>query len=324
MTLFVIALVLGVVLGLGAAYLWHIPRGESTATRPDPNGRFLDVVHDGLIVLSDGQVMMANAHANQFLGLETSASFERLRLAIRRIPELTEYIEAWRRGNEPGETVIEVGYPQPRYLRVQGAHLRDPEIASEDALLLTLTDVSELQRLEQIRRRFTADISHQIRTPVTAIRLLAEQMAMGTGDPGELTNRVLRETDRLQRLADEILTLSRLESGEEIPDIQEFAVGDLLEEAIDAAASYADGSGVVIEADYPEDEWWCGDYRKLLRALGIYVDNAVKFSPPGGKVRIEARTKDGSGVVTVSDSGPGIPVDELPQVFHRFYRGTRG
>ncbi len=324
MTLFFLGLMLGLALASVLLSFWRRPRNESRGSTEGRDNRLLDVVHDGLIVLTDGEIVMANAHANEFLGLESSASPERLRMAIRRIPELTEYIDAWRRGEEPAETVVEVGYPQPRYLRVQGARLEDTEITSRDALLFTLTDVSELQRLEKIRRRFTADISHQIRTPVTAIRLLAEQMSMGAGDPGELTDRVLRETDRLQRLAEEILTLSRLESGEEVPDIQRFLVGDLLEEAVDAATSHAQGREVRIEVDYDAEECWRGDYRKLLRALGIYVDNAVKFSPPGREVRIAARTEEGRGVVTVTDSGPGIPVDELPQVFHRFYRGSRG
>ncbi|MFO8059462.1 MAG: HAMP domain-containing sensor histidine kinase [Bacillota bacterium] len=322
-----VILIGGILAGMvvGALVEWVFLREKYGPVLPeDQMSLILHSVHDGLIVLRGRHVVLANRRASVLLGLEFSASWDQLGLAMRRTPELMAYVEAWRRGEEPQETVMPVDYTHPRYLRVHGALLEEADLPWKGSLLLTLTDVSELHRLEQIRRRFTADISHQIRTPVTAIRLLAEQLPSNSEDFGELATRILGETDRLQRLADEILALSRLEAGEEPMELEDFAVGDLLDEALSAVRSQAERRGVRLVKYIDEDEVWRADYRKLLRTLGIYLDNAIKFSPDGDEVRLGVRTDVDRRVITVADSGPGIPRDELPHVFHRFYRGTRG
>ena len=310
---------------VGALAEWVFLRDKYGPVLPtDHMSLILHSAHDGLIVLRGRRVVMANRRANELLGLESSAFWEQLRLTIRRTPELLAYVDAWRRGEEPRETVMTIGDAPPRNLRIQGVLLREADPPWKDSLLLTLTDVSELHRLEHIRRRFTADISHQIRTPVTAIRLLAEQLPSNSEEFGEFPSRILQETDRLQRLAEEILALSRLESGEEPMQIEEFPVRDLLDEALSAVRSQAEERGVRLVKDLPRDEVWRGDYRKLLRTLGIYLDNAIKFSPDGGEVRVGVRTEGDRKAITVVDFGPGIPEDELAHVFHRFYQGARG
>ncbi len=313
----------GLLAGLGLGWLF-LRRGRNAAAEDGHLDRMADAVHDGLMVLRGREVVMANRRAGEFLGLGPTPSPERMRLALQRTPDLVAYIEDFRAGESPGERLVSVGYPRVRYLRVQGAPLDPEDPPDRGALLLTLTDVTELQRLERVRRRFTADLSHQIRTPVTAIRLLAEQLATGSGESREFAERILRETDRLKRLAEEILTLSRLEAGEEPLEIQEFAVGDLLEEALDGVYSQAERRGVTLVSDSPPRETWRADYRNLLRVLEIYLDNAIKFSPPGGEVRVAAGTEEDRCWITVTDAGPGISQEEKVQIFHRFYRGSRG
>ncbi len=317
----------GILAGMvvGALAEWAFLRERYGSALPEDHmSLILHSAHDGLIVLRGRRVVLANRRACELLGLEPSSSWDQLGLAIRRTPDLMDHIDAWRRGEEPTETVMTADYARPRYLRVHGALLEEADHPWKDSLLLTLTDVSELHRLEQIRRRFTADISHQIRSPVTAIKLLAEQLPSRSEDDGELATRILRETDRLQRLADEILALSRLEAGEEPMQLEDFAVRDLLDEALSTVRSQAERRGVRLVKDLSGDEIWRGDYRKLLRTLGTYLDNAIKFAPEGSDVRLQARTEEDQRVITVVDSGPGIPADELPHVFHRFYRGSRG
>ena len=319
----------GILAGLvvGALVEWAFLREKYGPVLPEDHmSLILHSAHDGLIVLRGRRVVLANRRASELLGLKSSTSWYQLGLAMRRTPELMAYVEAWKRGEEPGETVITLDYTQPRYLRVHGALLDVADPPWKESLLLTLTDVSELHRLEKIRRQFTADISHQIRTPVTAIRLLAEQLPSNSEDFGELATRILQETDRLQRLADEILALSRLEAGEEPLELENFAVRNLLDEALSAVRSQAENREVRLVTDLNEDDndIWRGDYPKLLRTLCIYLDNAIKFSPEGGEVQLRVRTDGDRGVIAVVDFGPGIPRDELPNVFHRFYRGTRG
>lgn len=278
--------------------------------------RILDHLPDGVILFSRrGDVLMANTAAAEFVGLQGGWSRRRFRLALARIPDLSTYVEGALSGSggEDGPT-IEVGYPEVRYLRVQAAPLDTEEV------LLTLTDVTTLQRLEAVRRRFTADLSHQLRTPVTSIRLLVETLEQRVDDT--VTGRIVRETGRLEQLVDEILTLSRLEAGEEQFSPESFHIAQLVTEAVEVVSPQISRKDIDLRLELDDEPWW-GDYPKLLRTLEVYLDNAIKFSPPSGSITISSRTIGDYHTLLVIDEGPGIAQHEQPYVFHRFYRGRR-
>ncbi len=324
----ILVFLLGLLVGLGIAICGFLLRRASSPVPAMEMERdwtpLMEAVHDGLILFRDGRIHAANRRANIVLGLDAEAPPERLRYALQRVPELRDFVERLPGTPDVTGTTITLGYPDPRHLRVYAARVAKEGETSGGWFLLTLTDVTELQRLERIRRRFTADISHQIRTPVTAIRLLAEQLPDAEGAFGELSTRILRETDRLQRLAHEILQLARLEAGEEISDVQTFRVGDLVAEAIDTVHSQAGQRGISFRTCGSVEAVWQGDYRKLLRTLEIYLDNAIKFSPAGATVTIGVEDSANKRTLTVRDQGPGIPFDDQPRVFNRFYRGAPG
>ena len=285
----------------------------------------LDNIHDGVVVLDqEGNVMAANQRVAEFLGLEEAQPENRVRLALLRNPDLSAYLKAVQSGRPPESVVVESGYPEVRYLRVQASLLPPVQGGRSHLLLLTLTDVTRLHQLELVRRRFTADLSHELRTPVTSIKLLADAMVSSDRVDPDHVRRILWEADRLERLVDEILDLSRLEAGEERFEPGPFTVQDLLDEAVDRVSPRAAGEDVSIETRLESEglDWW-GDYEKLLRVVEIFLDNALKYSPPGGRILIEARRTPESQKITVSDQGPGIPHDEKPHVFRRFYKGRR-
>ncbi len=282
----------------------------------------LDLIDDGVIALSQsGKVLLANRMMARFLGLDPDAGGEKIRLALLRIPDLDRYLEQVVTGDFPDSVTVEAGYPRVRHLRVHASVVTSAR-GNQSVIIMTVTDVSRIEQLEQVRRRFTADLSHELRTPVTSIRLMAEALAWKGSGVEDHATRILREAGRLERLVDEVLTLSRLEAGETRFDPEWFQVSDLVDESLDWISSPASQKDVVLERHVEDVKWW-GDFRRLARLLEVYLDNAVKFSPPGGRIVIRAFTDDGHLVLTVADTGPGVPVEDQPHVFHRFYKGQR-
>ncbi|MEJ7582659.1 MAG: ATP-binding protein, partial [Acidimicrobiales bacterium] len=186
-------------------------------------------------------------------------------------------------------------------------------------------DVSERRRLEAVRRDFVANISHELKTPVGAIGLLAETLL--AEDELEVTHRlaerVVTEAFRVGRTIDDLLALSRIEAGE-APVRESVQVAMAMAEAADRIRPGAEQQHIVIRIDEPSRRLSViGDRRQLVSALYNLLDNAVKYSEAGSEVHLRART-DGRWVeLAVEDHGLGIPPRDLERVFERFYRVDR-
>jgi heavy metal sensor kinase len=187
-----------------------------------------------------------------------------------------------------------------------------------------------LMRLEssfQQMRRFTADASHELRTPLTAMRSVGEIGLRGRRDPyayREVIGSMLEEVDRLSLLVDRLLTLSRADSGESILSRERVDLCELAEEVTMQLAVLAEEKqqSLTVEAGSPSH--CIGDRMVLRQALLNLVDNAIKYSPDGGRIVVKVSTSgEGMAVLDVSDTGPGIPSDLRPRVFDRFYRADR-
>ncbi len=188
--------------------------------------------------------------------------------------------------------------------------------------LAMIDDVSERRRLDAVRRDFVANISHELRTPVGALGLLAETM-LEEEDPGiraRLAQRMLAESDRVARTIEDLLTLSQIES-EEIPEREPVQAGLVVAEAVERIRPAADQRGIEVSAPEPSHRLaMFGDRRQLVSALYNLLDNAVKYSDPGSRVSVEARTDGLSVDISVTDHGIGIPDADLQRIFERFYR----
>jgi two-component system sensor histidine kinase SenX3 len=186
-------------------------------------------------------------------------------------------------------------------------------------------DVTEARRVESIRRDFVANVSHELKTPIGALTLLAETMAAG-GDEAllqQLAQRLAREADRLGRIVDDLLDLSLIEA-QESPERVPVPVAALVEEAIERVRPAA--SAVVIPlrvAAIPPDLAVECDRTQVVSALTNLLDNAVKYSEAGSPVVLDVYRGDGFVTITVSDEGIGIPSRELERIFERFYRVDR-
>ena len=187
-----------------------------------------------------------------------------------------------------------------------------------------------LMRLEssfEHMRRFTADASHELRTPLTAMRSVGEIGLRGKRDSAayrEIIGSMLEEVDRLSLLVDRLLTMSRADSGESMLSRDRVDLCDLAEEVTNQLCVLAEEKQQALTVDAGGPSLCVGDRMVLRQALLNLVDNAIKYSPVGGRIAVRVSTSgDGMAVLDVSDTGPGIPVDLRPRVFDRFYRADQ-
>jgi signal transduction histidine kinase len=201
--------------------------------------------------------------------------------------------------------------------------------AGFDQMAAQLQDSIERERAHELaRREMVAAVSHDLRTPLTTIRAMVEAMADGVvSEPDEVRRYlglVRGEVQHLSRLIDDLFELSQIESGALRLDIVPVALPDLLERTLAAYQAPAQTAGIVLEqAAAPAIPPVRADPARLTRVLRNLLDNALRFTPAGGRVRVEARPEGGHVRVSVTDTGPGLSGGEAEQVFERFYRGAR-
>jgi two-component system sensor histidine kinase SenX3 len=228
---------------------------------------------------------------------------------------------------EPGaseERVLELYGPPRRTLVVRSQGIDNGQRAL--GVLVVIDDVSERRRLEEVRRDFVANVSHELKTPMGALGLLAETLLAET-EPDvarRLAERIHTEAFRVSRIIDDLLDLSRLES-EESPPREPVLINLAMAEAaerIRAAAEQREIEVTLVEPLPPVAV--LGDRRQLTSAIYNLLENAVKFSYPGGEVTVTGSAEDDDVVVEVRDHGLGIPARDLDRVFERFYRVDQG
>ena len=222
----------------------------------------------------------------------------------------------------PARTVDLFGPPR-RTLVLKATRLEHD--AHGFGVLVVIDDITDRRRLEAVRRDFVANISHELKTPVGALALLAETL-LSEDDPAvarRLAERMLTEAFRVGGTIDDLLELSRIEAAEEAKR-EDVPVGLFVSEAVNRVRPAAEQQGIFIEVEEPAARLAVGgDRRQLVSATYNLLENAVKYSDPGSTVQVRART-DGRWVdISIEDHGIGIPRRDLERVFERFYRVDR-
>jgi len=182
------------------------------------------------------------------------------------------------------------------------------------------------------QRTFIADASHELKTPLTLIRADAEVLSSALTDPDdrELADDLISETDRMNALLSDLLTLARLDAGKLSVERKPFDLANTIAETAERfdARAAAEGKRLEVRLDPADGIPARGDAGRTEQILASLLDNALRFTPPGGLVTVEGHPQDGQALATVTDTGPGIPHEHLPRVFDRFYRAeaarTRG
>lgn len=281
---------------------------------------------EGVLALDpEGRILDLNAAAARMLSIERETARGRLIHEMARKPDLLQFIDRVVQAGGPISEDITLLAPDERHFHVHGASLFDAQ-QRRIGTLVVLHDVTRLRRLETIRRDFVANVSHELRTPITSIKGYAETLLDGAlddrADAERFITTILKQADRLIAIISDIFALSRIEAEAEKEGIERRPAA--IREAVEAAARIcqpqADAKNIAFEIEAEESLVAEINPPLVEQAVVNLLDNAVKYSPAGAKVRIVARREDRHAVIRVIDQGCGIEAKHLPRLFERFYR----
>jgi two-component system phosphate regulon sensor histidine kinase PhoR len=279
-----------------------------------------EAIPDGMVVIDAGnRIRWANARAASHFGLDLSHDLGQPLTNFARQPPFIRTLES---GDSAESIVVESQ-------RIPGVTLQIQVVpfGAEERLVIS-RDVSRLEAVSRMRRDFIANISHELKTPLTVVTGFVETL-QDLDLERDQRNRYLQLIDEqaqsMQRLVNDLLTLSALESEQHVLQEAEFALAPLLlERAADARALSAGQHAIEVDLGDAEAVIVLGNRDELASALGNLLSNAIRYTPAGGAVRLGWRVAaDGRGVVSVTDSGIGIAADHLPRLTERFYRVDR-
>jgi two-component system, OmpR family, phosphate regulon sensor histidine kinase PhoR len=299
--------------------------GQLRAER-DLQGRILEAMQEGVVVVDrDGRIALVNPALRSML-LVGADAVGKLLIETVRHAQLEELLAAAR--EEPSEASrLEIELPglKPRRLLVHAA----PLSGDDEGLLFVLVDVTELRRLESLRRDFVANASHELRTPIAAVRSATETLRTGALHDPDVAARFVdiieRNAQRLQSLLEDMLELSKLESNEFKLKRERVELGSVVPIVLALFRERAEKKAVRLAAELSRAAGAVeGDARALEHVLSNLVDNAVKYCPAGTRVLVSASQQGDRVNLIVSDTGPGIAAEHLPRVFERFYRVDAG
>ncbi|MCE4026630.1 ATP-binding protein [Microbacterium sp. Au-Mic1] len=314
-----LALGLGVAIGAGITAMIVAAMRARTAAEQQASSELPDGLTDVLAAMDDaacavdpsGLVTAASTAAARF-GIGVGATLENA--------ELSRLVRAVREGGSETATL--------RLAR--GGRNLDPRLVAARASrigprlsLLIIRDVTEQERLEQMRTDFVANTSHELKTPVGAVSLLAEAIESAADDPAQVrafATRIQAEAARLGQLTGRIMSLSRLQSSDGLGTFGAVAIDEVIATSVEAHAVQAASAGVELSRGGDRGAWVQGDGQILIEAVGNLIANAIVYSPRGSRVGVGVRIDDGVVEISVADQGIGIEEADRERIFERFYR----
>jgi len=305
--------------------------GEKQGLEDDRNRlvAILESMTEGVLVTSgegahDGVVVLANAALREMFLLDR-AIIGRPPMESIRVAGLDEILERAAESHAPASGELELGGLRPRRVFVRVAPIKAND---RPGLVAVFNDVTELRRLESVRRDFVANVSHELRTPIHAIGSSAETLQSGAiEDPAaarDFVDIIARQSTRLSRLVEDLLELSRIEAREWKFELAAIDLDEATAAACEAVSVAAAQRKATITRDVPKGLFVHADRRALEHILVNLIDNAVKYGGAAPAIEITAETKGDKALVRVRDRGPGIDPRHLTRIFERFYRVDAG
>jgi two-component system phosphate regulon sensor histidine kinase PhoR len=281
---------------------------------------------DGIVLTdSDGRITLLNPAAQRILALNADVAIGKTLLEATLNFPLHAMLQSalQSRAEVADEVRVTLDATRALQLQIYAAPVESDTGAAEGAMLV-LHDLTELRRLEEVRKQFVANASHELRTPLTSIKMMTETLLAGAKDTPEARDRFLSvialETDRLVALVNDLLDLSRIESGGAQLHPEPVSVRDLVEEVREEMQPKAEERGQTLHTAAMDGLQVLADPAALRQILLNLVDNAVKYTPAGGKVEIAAAAAGDRTLISVRDTGIGIPRADIHRIFERFYR----
>jgi two-component system, OmpR family, sensor histidine kinase SenX3 len=312
-----LAALIGAVVAGGAVLAWHISdRQQHAVPVSEPSvdpavATVLSVLRSSALVVDEDDVVLKASAPAYALGLVRGTSLA--------ADELAELVRLVRRDGQIREAEIVMTRPG---LPSRTVTARVAPLGSRRVLAL-VEDRTRERRVETIRRDFVANVSHELKTPVGAIRLLAEAVTDAADDPEAVkrfSGRMITESERLTRLVQQIIELSRLQGDDPLDAPRPVAVDDVLATAVDTSAIDADAQDISLLTSGETGLEVVGNQDQVTAAVSNLVANAVAYSRRGSSVVVGAKSTPGTVEISVVDQGIGIPAAEVERIFERFYR----
>ncbi|GAB3275885.1 sensor histidine kinase [Microbacterium lacusdiani] len=317
-----LALISGAVIGAGACLIvFAALRARERAARladgrmPEGVTSVLDAMDDAAAVVDASGQVVATSPSAPWLGIEPGAPLEN--------PGLRELVKSARSGGTQTENLRLTKGRLASDTRLVSA--RASRIGERHTLLI-VRDLSEQERLEQMRHDFIANTSHELKTPVGAISLLAEAIELAADDAAQVrsfTARLSAEADRLGRLTGRIMNLSRLQAADELTEVGDVAIDEVVTAAVEAHVVQAGSADVELVRGGDRGLYVRGDAQILKEAIGNLIANAIAYSPGGSRVGVGVRAVGDVVEIAVTDQGIGIAEADQHRVFERFYRADQ-
>ncbi len=286
-------------------------------------GTVLSSMSDGVMAVdAEQRMMLANDASREMLGVGMRDVVGRPLLEVARSRPIEKAVAKVFRTCEPARAEFEVALSDHRTLSLRATPLPGDPCPG---VVIVLHDVTELRRLENLRSELVANVSHELKTPLASIRAYAETLRMGAvNDPEnnlQFVGRIEEQAERLEQLIHDMLQLARVEAGEEVFDITDVPLAKIVRNSADHYADAAEAKRIALAIEPPARPLHVrADEKGMQTIVDNLLDNAIKYTPDGGRVTIRWRADDASGVLEVEDTGMGIDHADQPRVFERFFR----
>lgn len=279
----------------------------------------LDKADDGFLVVNhEGNVTLANPMALKLLGTELSQVIGKSVIEATFNYDLSELVKRVMRTNIPASLQVQLVAPEPAYANVYVTPIQP------SGAMVVMHDITEAKRVDAVRRDFVANVSHELRTPLASIKAMAETIVLrGKTQPQvaeEFGKRIISEVDRLTAVSDDLLDLAKIETGHRTLHAEDFYLMEVVQSVLHTLAPKLEQKALEFRFEISDGLKVYADRGAIHQIMTNLIDNAIKYNRPAGQIVVSASESGDWVTISVTDSGIGIPQEDLSRIFERFYR----